>query len=122
MQQGPWRLLNALGMQQMTRVVISHTFGNRTERPAQGFLRQALGNVLHFGAEALGTGGKHRVAFEQVTISLQLRPTSGSVVHDHVDVVLLERRDITACQLPGLLAFASMHVQGAAANLVRWNP
>src|SRR5215510_13726508 len=106
----------------MAGVVIGDALGHRTERTTQRFLRQTLGDVLHFRAEVPGSDRELRIVCQQLPVAFELRSTPGSVVDNSIHILLLKSYDIPACQLSGLLARAGMHMQRPTAYLLRWQP
>src|SRR5687767_4832832 len=82
-----------------------------------GDLREVLVHVADLRRERGGALAPRLVVAEQRAVALELRPASGGVDDDRVDLRFLERGDVPARQRAGILALAGMRVKRAAARL-----
>jgi hypothetical protein len=121
LQQLPWLLLDALGMEEMAGIIIHYPFWQGAQGTTERFLHEHFGNVSHPGTEMLRPGRKLRIVCQQFAVGFELCAASCGIVDNGIHLVLLKDTDVAASQVSGLLPFSGMHMQRTAAHLLWWN-
>ena len=109
--------MHALGVLQMTRIVIGDADRQWMPRGAGRQFDQDFRNIATFGGQSIRPVRIRRIITQQVSVFLHSRPTPGGVDRDHIHVGRLKCVDRAAGKGNRQRLLAGMRHEGAAATL-----